>query len=54
MVICACLTCANIYMKRQADEKFHTPSEALQSEILTVLRLKFCTIACNKLSLLSF
>ena len=50
MVICACLICADIYIKRQADERFLTPSEALQSqempvmllsEILTALRLEF-------------
>ena len=61
MVICACLTCTNIYVKRQADEEPLTPSEVfnhempdmLLSEILTALHLKFCTFACNKCSLLS-
>ena len=53
MVICACLTCTNIYKKRQAGEGSLTSSEALQSkEIpemllgeLTALRLQFCTVA---------
>ena len=49
-------------MKRQPDGEFLTPSETLQlkempdlllSEILTALRLKICTIGCNKFSLLS-
>ena len=31
MVICASLTCANIYVKQQADEGPLTSSEALQS-----------------------
>ena len=61
--LCACLTCANIYVKLHADEGSLTPSEALQlqempdmllSEILTVVRLEFCTFACNKFTLLSF
>ena len=29
IVICACLICADIYVKRQADEGFFTPAEAL-------------------------
>ena len=31
IVICACLTCADIYVKQQEDEGSITPSEALQS-----------------------
>ena len=31
IVICACLIWADIYVKRQADEGFLTPSETLQS-----------------------
>ena len=63
IVICACLICADIYVKRQADERFLPPSKALKSseipdvlfsEILIALRLEFCTFACNKISLLSF
>ena len=63
IIICACLICADIYVKRQPDGGLLTPSETLQSqempdvllsEILTALRLKFSTFACNKFSLLSF
>ena len=59
MVICACLTCADVYVERQADEGSLTPSEALQleevpdmllSEIFTALRLEFCTFASNEFS----
>ena len=31
IVICACLICANIYVKRQPDDRFLTPFETLQS-----------------------
>ena len=63
IVICACLTCADIYVKRQADEGSLTHFQALQSqempdmalsEILTALHLEFCTFACNEFSALSF
>ena len=63
MVICACLICADIYVEGQADEGSLTSSKALQSEempdillseILTALRLEFCTFACNEFSSLSF
>ena len=63
IVMCACLTCADIYAKEQADQGSLTPSEALQSEeipnmllfkTLTALRLEFCIFDCNEFSLLSF
>ena len=63
MVVSVCLTSDDIYEKRQADEGYLTPSKALQlqemhdmllSEILTTVRLEFCTFACNEFSLLSF